>query len=553
MSRLAILRSCNLAVALLVLTAAAPAPAATAPVWLKVKSANFTIYTDGAQKDLLDFAVKYTAFQQAFRSLFVLPGKSLPPTVLVLFKRYSTFNEYLPSQPRSATTRILNYSIESDGMAFMALSLSDGRDTAFERTVEFETGWALRRIGYYLPLWAAQGAGLNLSTVHLGRGKCYFGEVPDDYARGFLLRNDGFPWPQFFGIFTASPEYNNNKDLRSYCGQACELMNWVLFRDDRTRERLELLSRKLRTTGPMAAAEEIMQAPATDFNRLIGEHLSRNSKAHEFPFDEAATRAGFTVETASEAEILVQTAAFLAPAGKPERCDEQLARAFMLEPSLRIVKEARARRAMDQHDGGEAVRLYREAIADGSVNYMAYLRSATTRLDDGSGGRQDRPGTGGNAAITAVEEIRRALELNRGSTDAYILLGRAFYLLPKVSTDLLDELAAGITPDEDSWQIRYYHGLLHERLGQPDQCLADFRTILAGPGLSDKTRDYVQSQLSHATYRMNAAKVKSLVENGQFDAARKIAADAEAEESNKGIADTYRKLGVWVQQRETGN
>ncbi len=535
-------------IALALLLVGARLAAANAPVWLKTRGDNFVIYSDGSQGDLLDFAVRYKAYQLAFRTMFLPPGRALPPTVLVLFKRYAAMSEYLPGPSRS-DGRTVNYSIESDGIAYSALALSDGRNKAFERTGQFETAWALRRLGYRLPLWASQGAGDMLSTVRVSKGRCLLGEVSTDHAHNFSLRSDGFPWPRFFEITYSSPEYNDGRTLWKYDAQAGELMNWVLLKDGETFERFGRLARKLRSVPPQVAVEEVMGVPATEFNRLINEHLGRKSTVREISFDDVAVRAKFQVENVSDAEILAQTATFLSAAGKPERCEEHLARAYVQAPNLPVVREAKARHAIQQQDPDEAVRLYREAIANGSTNPVAFLRSATSRLNGSSADGRDQSGSGGLNATTAVDEIRRALQFSPGNFEAYVLLGRAFYLLPKVTEDLLPELAAGLTPGEESWQLRYYYGLLQERLGRPEECLAEFQRILALPDLEDQTKRYVEQQRLNVNFRTVAAKVKTLVEEKQFAAAKSLLEESVASADSRA-RDNYTRLLNWVRQRE---
>jgi hypothetical protein len=526
------------------------AHAASAPVWLKVHDDNFTIYTDGSPADLLDFALRYKAYQLTLRELFVAPGKPLPPTVLVLFKRYGTLSDYLPAKKSKDDFKLVSYSVDGDGVAFAALSLSEGRNTAFEQCAQFETIWSLKRLGYELPVWAAQGAGTAISSVRVSRGKYVLGELPDNYASDYGLRSDGYPWERFFAISRSSPEYNETRQLWRYGGQACMLMNWILFADDQAFERVGRLARKLQTSPGLPAVEAVMQVSAAKLTSAINEHLSRRSRGREKPFDEAAVRAALKVTTAGEAEILAQTAVFLGSGGKPELCDGQLARAFVLEPGLPLVKEARARRAADGGDFDEAVRLYREAIEKGSVNPVAYLRSATARLNRSSTDGTDQMGSGGLNATNALAEIRQAIVLSHGSTEAYTLFGRACYLLPKVSADLLPELAAGLTPGEDTWRVRYYYALLHERVGNTDECFAEMKKILALPDLSDATRRQVERQTGLVRYRVTAAKVKALVEENQLEAAMKLLADGQAMETDDSVITLYRRLGSWVRQRE---
>ena len=98
-------------------------PAANSSPWVQVETPDFIAYSDAPVRDATEFAVRYSAFQHAFHELFDSPSHNAPPSTLVLFRRESVFAAHVPP-PRTAKTRLVNYSVEVDGSSLLALALS---------------------------------------------------------------------------------------------------------------------------------------------------------------------------------------------------------------------------------------------------------------------------------------------------------------------------------------------------------------------------------------------------------------------------------------------
>eukprot|EP01035_Chromulina_nebulosa_P050431 gene50431-68572_t len=143
-----------LAVALWLATAR---PTAAAAKWSRIQTEDFVIYSDAAERDLVEFAAGYAAFRHILRTFFQ-PKTALPATTLVAFRRQEAMNYYTPT-PNKPGVAMVSFSTEVDYDALVAVSLVGDRNQAMELTVEFETAWTLRRLGYFMPIWMSQGTG----------------------------------------------------------------------------------------------------------------------------------------------------------------------------------------------------------------------------------------------------------------------------------------------------------------------------------------------------------------------------------------------------------
>ncbi len=516
--------------------------------WLKLQTKDLIVYSDGSPKDVVEFAVGYTAFRQVFRELFQ-PPQQPPPAKVLLFRRLGTLQRHLPA-PEHKESEMLSFSTDVDGDELLALAVDGDRHQALSETIQFETVWALRRAGYFVPIWMSQGAGEALDSLEVRKDRVRVGEWANDYYDQWQ-EGPTIGWKHFFEIGTDSPEYVGPKAHGVFHGQAWALMHRILFGSEKTSETFAALALKLRDGDPLEAVSATLGVPPDRFDRELVRHLHSKNANREFPFDADALRRQLTTVPAPEAEVNVQLANLLFAAGKSNDAELELAKAQVLAPASAIVKEARARSAMRAGENDEAVRLYREAIEAGSANAMAYLRSAEQRLNDISGGRMGQPGGGGIGAEEALSEIKKAIVLDPGSTEAYVLLGRALYLVPELQPAQVDGLSRAVARGAAGESIRYYRAALYDRLGRSDDALADYRQIVADPLTGTRLREAVNAKLGEAELKHVVSTVENLAHEAKFDEARAVLDQAAADKTNGAIAAQLQALRGWLDEKQT--
>ena len=524
-----------------------PARSAGAPPmpWIKIETDEFVVYSDAPAKQVIECALNYAAFRRAFGQLFIEPGTSLPPSVLIIFRSAKSFQAMtLPAELLHSEN--VNYSAEIDGTPLNAFPLDGDREGALKKTFEFETICALQRLGYSVPIWMSQGAGEVMATLSVSKGQCVVGEL-GDHRFGEM-----FPWKEFF---------KNNQDrwdldayqmtykLDNLLGQSWGLMHWVLLSDSAGREHFKSLAQRLRHSTALDAIAAEMNTDANDIGNAISHHLS-HTRIRNLPFDETVERARLPVLPAPEAEVLVQKANLLGASGLTAQGDAQLEQARLIAPDLPAVKEARARRLIREGRPDEAVRLYREAIGGGSKDVAAYLMSASARIDDIRVGGRDVAGEGGKPALSAVEELRQAIRLSPGNAEAYRLLGRAFFVQPKVTDADVAELSSGIVGNGSGSAIRYYRALLYSRLGRTEESHADLRAVVADPQVPDQLRGTAKMMLVSEVLKADARRIEELLKEKNYSAARVIAQAAAAEPDNENVRRVYKQLSSIIAAQE---
>lgn len=529
---------------LLACASAATASAKPAP-WLKIEAPDFVLYSNASERDAVACAVRYAAFRHTFRTLFVAPGRTLPPSVLIVFRTSREFDRYANSAADDQNRRVtVHYHAEIDGTPYSTFAVGGDRDRAMRFTFEFETIWGMGRLGYYVPLWMGQGAGEILSGMEIDHNRCVIGASDRSFG------GETIPWAKFFAVNSESKLYRDNDTLSDYLAQARGLMHWILFNDDQTRARVADLALRLRTNDTAEAVAQAMATPPDHFVAEIRSHFRHGRFPVALPFD-AAVCDGFRIGPPAEAERLARLSDLLAAGQRFDEANAELDRARALDPESSVVKEAWARRMDREGRPDEAVRLYREALAAGSKNVYALLRSATGHLDDMQTGGRDFAGEGGEAAATAVEELRAAIALDPGSTDAWRMLGRAFFVLPQVTDDHLAELARGLQPGAAGLDIRLYHALVAKRLGHFDLAMADLQQNVDEPNATLHQRDEAHRQRAWLRLERDQPRILAFANAGDFAAARQLIDAADAAGDHDATVDaTYRELARSIDEAD---
>ncbi len=510
--------------------------------WIKLETPGFVVMSDARESAVREFALEFAGFREATRQLFAPDGVRVPRSVIILHSSHKDFVAYGARTDGDSRSKPFSFSTEVDGRAVTALAR--GSDWAKTRRLmaEFETMWLLRRYGWSLPTWMAQGSGSVVSTAYVDDGEAVV--VGDTMFHAKVWRNDVMlPWSRFFEIGRTSPEYRGEKDYGVYHAQAWGLMHWLLLRDDAGSRRFVDLARRV-TQEPFAdGAVAVAGVELDDFNREIRSHVRGRLPSVRLPFDANAVSAAMTIEPLAEAELLAMQADVAAAAGNSAEADLRYLKAVSLARDAAYTLESGARWLDRRGDRAASIDKYRAAIAAGSENPDAYLNSAAWRLQR-SGGGVDRIGGGVPVVMEEAEaEVRRALELDPGSGKAYRLLGRIAILEKAPDESKLDDLARAIGSDFWGTEARYYRALLLRRLDRNEEAKADLQWIISQAETSETRRANAESRLADMRTEPLNEQVVALAKRNAFDEAL-AAIDAwektEAQPEDAGLLRSLR-------------
>lgn len=513
--------------------------------WVRAKTAAVEVLSDASQKNASEFAVQYSAFRFVLAEMIGEPARALPPSTVVLFRDRRDFSRYFPS---SGDSRLVSVSTVVDGDAVLAQALDWDREGALRLAFEFETTWALPRMGYRLPIWAAQGTGKVFSTISVKSGRCIFG----DYHAGWVnaWEREPIPWPRFFEINPGSQAYSATADSSFYHSQAWALMHWVWLSDERGGDRFARLVAALRDddTG-LRAIEAVTETPVAGLTKKLSVYGRRMTRTREFKFDEAGLRARMETGPADPAIVGLHVADLLTSLDRQWEAEQELVAARTLAPEHPGVREAEARLALRRNDGENALARYREAIALKTRHARSYLISAEDWLNQGTSGGADEAGGGGLAADTAIAELRRALELDPKDARAHRLLARAFYVRPQISEQDIDELAPGVALGDPTGVIRYYRALIWARLKKTESYRAALKELIQVRGIDAAVRNDAAGRLAQLAFNELVERVEQRVADGKFQEARELVTQArQTSLQTPALGNRLIQVEQWIEQ-----
>lgn len=475
-------------------------------VWLRADLPGVEVYSDASQRNVAAFAMQYAAFRQAFDELVAPPGRRSPPATIMLFRNARTLQGYATDMPQEQRETLVNLESTFDGHPVSALALDGDRDEALFTVFESDATWMLQGLGYFLPLSVRQGTGEFFATFELSGDTCILGDTDRRFDNP-LNEHGLMPWDHFFSINSSSPEYGLTSHTSNglYQAQCWLLMHTVLAGTDAADAR----ARFQRLCGLLEQSPSELDAFAAFFH--TGRHSLNNgvysvssARTLRLPFDRPALERQLRVGPAPEADVRAQLFDLLITHDKLA-AEVQLDGARALAPHSAAVNVALAHQALMDGDKSAAAQFYRNAIAAGTRDGAAYYYSASERLDDALGAGALTVGAGGEAAVTAVQELRRCLALLPGYGRAYAELGRAYLAAPKVTRAAIADLTPALADPALKPLMHFYIGLLYRRVGDRVSARQAFTALADNPQAADPLRQAARQQLAALASRPKPA------------------------------------------------
>lgn len=257
------------------------------------------------------------------------------------------------------------------------------------------------------------------------------------------------------------------------------------------------------------------------------------------------------MQPADSARVAVTRAELMRGAERLTEADVIFTQIRLTNPESPWVKEAFARKALRENNGDEAVRLYREAISVGTENPAAYLVSAKERLDRSRAGGLDFAGQGNQRYVDeAVAEIHKARALDPGNSTGYRLLGRAFYVSPKVDTSMVAELERGVFSGPEGEEVRFYLALLCQRLGLDEAYIEHLSSVLESPQSSAVLRERAKRIWTNDPFVGAIEQLQGLADAQRFSEIRQQL-EPEARMGSRLTTSQRAYLSTWLSEQES--
>ncbi|HEV2864643.1 MAG TPA: tetratricopeptide repeat protein [Pyrinomonadaceae bacterium] len=416
---------------LLLLCATVPAHARAArdADWMSVRSRNYTVAGQVAEKDLLRIAARLERYRAVFSRL--LPEEHFDrtvPTLVIIFRDDESYGPFKPIYRGRVETSVAGYFQPGAEVNYITLTHDagerDGGSTLLHEYVHLLVNNYFRTA----PLWLKEGLAEFYSTARLsGDGrKVTLGEAPWQRLRVLRRSPSLVPLAELFAVDQQSPHYADADKRPLYYAESWALVHYMLGGSRRAQfsRFLDLLA------GGSTVERALAETFGADVRGLEAE-LSSYVRASRYPertevlAEAPAFDASAQARTLARAEVLTLLGGLLLRSERADESEAYLVKAVETDPASGAALDALGLLRLRQNRFDEACDLLRRAVEADPRNHLAHYHYADALRHAVSVDEQAAP-----SAVRAFEErtalvrasLLRSIELAPEFIEPYKLL-----------------------------------------------------------------------------------------------------------------------------------
>ncbi len=422
---------------------AAAVPLFAAGPWVQVRSKNFVLVGNAAEKDIRQTAARLEQFRETLRLLF--PQLKLDGgirTNVVAFKDAASYAPFKPKrQDGTVDNAVVGYFQPGDDVNYITLSAGEtaAYATIFHEYAHFLIDANLGRSD--LPPWLGEGIAEYLETLQvLDDRRVSLGAPPAGHLR--LLRgSELIPLSELFAADNAALHRGGDDSRTLFYAQAWALTHYLLHASRPGGSRFEdLLSEVKAVDSPANAHARLFDSGDAVLTKMLRDYIAQPLmpvRVVQLP-QPLAFDGGASATPLSEAQANAWLGDLLYHTDRLPEAEVLLRKALKADSELSVGNMALGLVLARKREFTEAKKYLEKAIAVDRTNHYAYFNYAYAfsreSMDENGGVSEFRP----EIVAKMRDALQRAISLNPNFAESYRLL--AFINLVN-GTDL-DEAAA---------------------------------------------------------------------------------------------------------------
>lgn len=396
--------------------------------WTQVRTKNFFLIGDAAEKEIRHTAARLEQFRETIRILF--PQIKLDGgirTNVVVFKDAASYSPFKPKRPDgSVDSGIAGYFQAGEDVNYITISAGDNAGaygTIFHEYVHFLIDANVGRSD--LPPWLGEGLAEYLETLQvLNDGRVSLGTPPAGHLR-LLKDSELIPLEDLFATDNAALHRGGDDSRTLFYAQSWALTHYLLHASKPGGVRFEDLLSEVK--GAETAADAHTRFFGTD-NTTLAKVLRDYISQPLMPTRVVSAGSRLSVETETTAAPLseAQAAAYLGDllfhADRSPEAEIYLRKALKIDGNLSIANISLGLILVRKREFAEAKKHLEKAIAADRTNHYAYFNYAyalSRESMDENGSVSEFPP---EAAAKMRDALQRAISLHPGFAESYRLL-----------------------------------------------------------------------------------------------------------------------------------
>lgn len=411
--------------------------------WVRVRSKNFQLVGNAAEKDIRLVAAKLEQFREVFRQLYSRVNSDSPtPINVVVFKDEKSFRDFKPvGDDGNAREWVAGYFQSGEDVNYIALS-TDGEKARTYRTIfhEYVHYLVSNDIGRSnIPPWFNEGLAEYYETFTIEDDrKISLGNLIDSHLQ-LLRKNKLMPLETFFGVDNYTLHRQGKDGVGLFYAQAWALMHYLMQGNSgiRSPQLNKFIESVLNGKTPKQAFGETFE---TDYATMEGE-LKKYIEQKSYRTSVITLKDRLIFENQmqsspiSEAEAKAVLGDLLYHMNRLPEASVLLEEALKLDGNSGLANASLGLIKMRQEKFAEAGKYLEKAVALDSRNYLtyflhAYVLSREGMTDFGFVSGYDRERTD-----KMRESLKKAIELNPSFAESYNL----YALVNVVRNEAIDE------------------------------------------------------------------------------------------------------------------
>ena len=407
------------------------APAAhAADQWISVKSKNFNLIGNAAEKDIRLVATKLEQFRETFRLLF--PGLKVDSsikTTVIVFKNGGSYRPFKPRRPDGKPDDgIAGYFQPGDDINYITLSIEDGVQntlgTIFHEYTHFMLDTSIGKAN--IPVWFNEGMAEYYQTYKIEEDqKITLGIVQNNHL-DLLSRAKLIPLNQFFQVDSFSLHSSGDAARNVFYAQAWALMHYLIQGNggNNVGNLQRFLNLLLKETPPETAFKQVFNTDYASMEKELRTYIEKNKfTATMWTLKEKLTfDTQMTVSPLTEANANANLGDLLLHIRAYADAEAQLQKTLVVDPANSMANTSMGLVKMRQRNFPEARKYLERAITDDKNSHAAHYNYAFVLSREAV----DEFGYIQKFAPDAVTKMRsslaRAIELDPKFAESYRLL-----------------------------------------------------------------------------------------------------------------------------------
>jgi tetratricopeptide (TPR) repeat protein len=409
----------------LILVGAGQQRAYAADTWTTVRSKNFTLVGNAAEKDIRQAANRLEQFRSVFGMLFPSVKLNSPvPTTVIVFKSNGAY------KPFKVNPNVSGYFQPGEDVNYITLTSEKASEDQPFRTIFHEYVHLLveNTMGPAVPLWFNEGLAEYYSTFDVKDEDRRFilGDLVSNHVL-YLRDNKLLPLRTLFAVDYKSPYYNEGNKMNIFYSESWMLMHYLLQGEgQKRRPQLGRFMNLLDSKVPIADAfqqafETDLEAFEKSFKSYIqGAKYMATGVTFEKKLDFETDMQSAPV---SEAEAQAYLGDLLAHTRRYNDAETYLQKALSLDPNQRLAHTSLGMLRVRQNRLDDARQYLEKAVAADSQNHLAHYYYALALSGLSTSEQRTMSSYAPETAATMRTELKKAIALKPDFPESYALLG----------------------------------------------------------------------------------------------------------------------------------